>query len=67
MRKKSEPKKQPLKAFAAFGFEATERPPNAEYGEEGPKIRIDRSFRDKNGAFKTTTYFLTEKLAAQME
>jgi hypothetical protein len=29
--------------------------------------RIDCSFRDKDAAFKTTTYFLPEKPAAQME
>jgi hypothetical protein len=67
MTKKNEPKKQPLKAFRAFGLEATVRHPNAEYDEDGPKIRIDRNFRHKNGAFKMTTYFSPEELAVQME
>ena len=67
MTKKSELKKQSLKAFGAFDLEAAVRPPNAEYGEDGPKLRIDRNFRDKNGAFKTMTYFSPEELAVQME
>jgi hypothetical protein len=67
MTKKNEAKKQPLKAFRAFGIEATVWPPHAECGEDAPKIRIGRSFRDKNGAFKTTTYFSPEELAVWIE
>jgi hypothetical protein len=60
-------KKAALKAFRAFGLDAMVWPPNAKYGEDALKIRIGRSFRDKNGAFKTTTSFSPEKLAVQME
>lgn len=67
MRQKSESKNQLFKAFGAFGFKATPRPSNAKYREEGLKTRIDGSFRDKDGAFKTTTYFLSAKLAAPIE
>jgi hypothetical protein len=67
MTKKNEPKKQPLKACRTFGIEATVWPPSAEYGEDAPKIRIGRGFRDKNGDFKSTTYFSAEELAVQME
>jgi hypothetical protein len=67
MTKKNDTKKQPLKAFRAFSIEATVWPPSAEYGEDTPKIRIGRAFRDKNGNFKSTTYFSAEELVVQME
>jgi hypothetical protein len=67
MTKKIDTTKPPLKAFRAFGIEATVWPPNAEYGEDATKIRIGRGFRDSNSLFKTSTYFSAEELVVQIE
>ena len=67
MTKKNDTKKQPLQSFKAFGIEASVWPPNSEYGETEPKIRIGRGYRDKAGNFKTSTYFSAEELVVQME
>jgi hypothetical protein len=67
MTKKTDTKKQPLQSFKAFGIEASVWPPNSEYGETEPKIRIGRGYRDKDGVFRTSTYFSADELVVQME
>jgi hypothetical protein len=66
MSKKTD-KKQPLQSFKAFGIEASVWPPNSEYGETEPKIRIGRGYRDKDGVFRTSTYFSADELVVQIE
>jgi hypothetical protein len=67
MTKKNDTKKQPLQSFKAFGIEASVWPPNSEYGETEPKIRIGRGYRDKDGVFRTSTYCSADELVVQME
>jgi hypothetical protein len=67
MTKKNDTKKQPLKAFRAFDSEASVWPPNTEYGEDEPKIRIGRGYRDNDGQFKTSTDFSADEPMVQME
>jgi hypothetical protein len=67
MTKKTDTKKQPLQSFKAFGIEASVWPPNSEYGETEPKIRIGRGYRDKDGVFRTSTYFSADELVVQIE
>jgi hypothetical protein len=66
MTKKTD-KKQPLQSFRAFGIEASVWPPNSEYGETEPKVRIGRGYRDKTGKFQTSTYFSADELVVQIE
>jgi hypothetical protein len=67
MTKKTHTKKQPLQSFKAFVIEASVWPPNSEYGETEPKIRIGRGYRDKDGVFRTSTYFSADELVVQIE
>jgi hypothetical protein len=67
MTKKNDTKKQPLQSFRAFGIEASVRAPNSEYGETEPKIRIGRGYRDKDGMFRTSTYFSADEPVVQIE
>ena len=67
MTKKTDTNKQPLHSFKAFGIEALVWPPNGEYGETAPKIRIGRGYRDKGGVFRTSRYFSADELVVQIE
>ena len=66
MTKKDDTKK-PLQGFKAFGIEVSPWPPDGEYGETEPKIRIGLGYRDKDGVFRTSTYFSADELVVQME
>jgi hypothetical protein len=58
---------KPLKTFRAFGIEASVWPPKPEYDDDRPKIRLSRSFRDKEGKFGSTSYFAAEELVVAVE
>jgi hypothetical protein len=58
---------KPLKTFRVFGIEASVWPPKADQGDDSPKIRIGRSYRDKEGNFRNTSYFAPKELAVAME
>ena len=58
---------KPLKSFRTFGIEASVWPPKPEYNDDSPKISLSRSYRDKEGNFRSTSYFAPEELAVALK